>query len=113
MVKGAFNMFFAAILERMQSLISCSVAASAAVPFSGFSSACAAVSYTHLDVYKRQQQASSFFQAHQVSLLLQGGQHPRFARLVRAHERVPVSYTHLDVYKRQCLHFPRRRTVWA
>ena len=45
-----------------------------------------AVSYTHLDVYKRQRQ-----------LRPQRSHHPGAA----GDGSVPVSYTHLDVYKRQ------------
>ena len=45
------------------------------------------VSYTHLDVYKRQQEHKSFFLKQRV--------YPR--------PLYPVSYTHLDVYKRQSL----------
>ena len=45
-----------------------------------------AVSYTHLDVYKRQRLSSQHKKQYQLALL---------TRLD------PVSYTHLDVYKRQ------------
>ena len=61
-----------------------------------------AVSYTHLDVYKRQADASGLgvavvrlpqFLAF-IGLALHSRPHA-------AHGVVPVSYTHLDVYKRQ------------
>ena len=44
------------------------------------------VSYTHLDVYKRQEEQDVTFQ------LIKD----KFLEIV-----IPVSYTHLDVYKRQ------------
>ena len=92
-----------------------------------------AVSYTHLDVYKRQAQGAvvhiehtppdDFFQAESIRLMLvdiviqQSGNH-----IVSGSDA--VSYTHLDVYKRQSLHrtasastagkcFWRRNTAWA
>ena len=43
-----------------------------------------AVSYTHLDVYKRQQH-----------------QFPQKSLKIKISKYIPVSYTHLDVYKRQ------------
>ena len=49
-----------------------------------------AVSYTHLDVYKRQLLWRS-------QRLHQKGRRDRFGN----HAAAPVSYTHLDVYKRQ------------
>ena len=48
------------------------------------------VSYTHLDVYKRQAYAMRFYE------LMSGQTKPLFVLLA-------VSYTHLDVYKRQVL----------
>ena len=51
-----------------------------------------AVSYTHLDVYKRQTQQRYLA--------------PRQAST--QHQLVAVSYTHLDVYKRQ----PSHRLLW-
>ena len=70
-----------------------------------------AVSYTHLDVYKRQGYNSGRFsfnvkggrcEACQGDGILQIEMH--FLPDIY----VPVSYTHLDVYKRQELNFPRR-----
>ena len=61
------------------------------------------VSYTHLDVYKRQGQ----FRALEGSkpFIGQVGSVEQFAEwkveMVVADELIPVSYTHLDVYKRQ------------
>ena len=52
------------------------------------------VSYTHLDVYKRQQLLGLGDLAVVVGDLLRHGDEQR-------HGRHPVSYTHLDVYKRQ------------
>ena len=61
------------------------------------------VSYTHLDVYKRQ-----LYGRMVPDLLLRGRQLGQ--RTVRSRPlfrlgdtRIPVSYTHLDVYKRQDL----------
>ena len=53
-----------------------------------------AVSYTHLDVYKRQIQ-----NRHPINIDLRG--QCGMNRLVGIH--IAVSYTHLDVYKRQPL----------
>ena len=53
----------------------------------------AAVSYTHLDVYKRQVIAYIFLTWGLTGFL-------SWVRLLG-----PVSYTHLDVYKRQMLYF--------
>ena len=73
------------------------------------------VSYTHLDVYKRQPSVGAVYEVHR---------HPApggasgFPRAVRGQRRrvagksdggtgaVPVSYTHLDVYKRQVYGLP-------
>ena len=81
-----------------------------------------AVSYTHLDVYKRQLQQFRWFHLRQLRLLDRctafGRDAPdapvravtarvRIARLIVPDHRIepvaqiPVSYTHLDVYKRQ------------
>ena len=51
------------------------------------------VSYTHLDVYKRQLQAVAF---RHVAL---DRRNPALIVFFKGNE--PVSYTHLDVYKRQ------------
>ena len=55
-----------------------------------------AVSYTHLDVYKRQLKKI-------LKLLEQGRLYIKLLRMVVQKLRIPesVSYTHLDVYKRQ------------
>ena len=50
---------------------------------------CSTVSYTHLDVYKRQTIYGMTIKQMQVTLR------------VNQAKRMPVSYTHLDVYKRQ------------
>ena len=71
----------------------------------------AAVSYTHLDVYKRQ----AFRQLGRNGRRLAAADRQQrrsvwspdeliFTRRLRG----PVSYTHLDVYKRQGHHIPRR-----
>ena len=52
------------------------------------------VSYTHLDVYKRQDQAR-----HAAAVV--GGDDLLIELLQQTHTAAPVSYTHLDVYKRQ------------
>ena len=56
-----------------------------------------AVSYTHLDVYKRQEREkeslTEIAQAHEFEIISLGGGRPHMA----------VSYTHLDVYKRQLI----------
>ena len=68
------------------------------------------VSYTHLDVYKRQQKTEAEnleivqmvralrMTPAQLSAMLSGG-------------TIPVSYTHLDVYKRQGFAEPKRENV--
>ena len=53
-----------------------------------------AVSYTHLDVYKRQAQEEVVVQK-----ILE--KHPQVDLIFGTHNIHPVSYTHLDVYKRQ------------
>ena len=55
------------------------------------------VSYTHLDVYKRQTQIISQFTEGDTQMIL-AGQKSLFANGLTF---IPVSYTHLDVYKRQ------------
>ena len=55
------------------------------------------VSYTHLDVYKRQLYSHGSSYAARVSVSLDG------AAVITALYLAPVSYTHLDVYKRQVL----------
>ena len=57
------------------------------------------VSYTHLDVYKRQLQKRPAVQAHlpiKMAFSL-----PRSCFVEKSSRQRPVSYTHLDVYKRQ------------
>ena len=58
-----------------------------------------AVSYTHLDVYKRQLLARALYDLSNQTLIWQ----PQIAKHVpgRPHCSGAVSYTHLDVYKRQ------------
>ena len=55
------------------------------------------VSYTHLDVYKRQPSTLSLWRN---QLILQSGT-PSELVLANQDRPQPVSYTHLDVYKRQ------------
>ena len=71
------------------------------------------VSYTHLDVYKRQaQQHSCTFSAEKynyaeivaasINVHSANKQQPMLiAAHARSEDMIPVSYTHLDVYKRQ------------
>ena len=61
-----------------------------------------AVSYTHLDVYKRQVQLLPSHDA--VSLITVLPEQLQSPLLTAEWEYRPVSYTHLDVYKRQLLH---------
>ena len=68
------------------------------------------VSYTHLDVYKRQEQQLAV-SAVPPDLLEESGLVKTEDAEVSAQEDelcgyplAPVSYTHLDVYKRQLLH---------
>ena len=57
-----------------------------------------AVSYTHLDVYKRQVLNRSLL----AELALKSGEKiGHLLHLERLQQITPVSYTHLDVYKRQ------------
>ena len=60
------------------------------------------VSYTHLDVYKRQEYAVQFGSV----LSLYGAQPEDISGVILSCvvPSMPVSYTHLDVYKRQLLH---------
>ena len=53
------------------------------------------VSYTHLDVYKRQQEAGAVF------VLQRTGKAENIFYRKDMQTVQPVSYTHLDVYKRQ------------
>ena len=66
-------------------------------PYGGIRIEDEAVSYTHLDVYKRQAYARCAFQPAQAAI------GPGFRGAG------PVSYTHLDVYKRQAGHCGRTR----
>ena len=54
------------------------------------------VSYTHLDVYKRQLQAGAFNYT-----LNRDSDEDWYLRSENAYRAEAVSYTHLDVYKRQ------------
>ena len=58
------------------------------------------VSYTHLDVYKRQDTDDYTYEALKLFLL---GAISRAFKPGCKFEVMPVSYTHLDVYKRQVL----------
>ena len=75
-----------------------------------------AVSYTHLDVYKRQTQAAQSMasKTKDIPILVTAVTDPADSGLVESNEvpggnvtgtsdLTPVSYTHLDVYKRQSL----------
>ena len=66
----------------------------------GMGSTCGPVSYTHLDVYKRQAR----------SMVMKYGMSDKLGLICYGDDddevfigRDPVSYTHLDVYKRQAL----------
>ena len=59
-------------------------------------SLCTPVSYTHLDVYKRQTPGRVMDHIRRETLKLSNVQ------WLVIDEADPVSYTHLDVYKRQC-----------
>ena len=69
-----------------------------------------AVSYTHLDVYKRQACKLAFacpactFLPAQIQIFPQQLRQGGFLRFLQGFQ--PVSYTHLDVYKRQLQRFP-------
>ena len=63
-----------------------------------------AVSYTHLDVYKRQSlwfNRTFMFFGHELYTTLARATD---VRIYRPDTLAPVSYTHLDVYKRQLWH---------
>ena len=62
-----------------------------------------AVSYTHLDVYKRQWRLSS--KTTSTKLTIVGTDNGT----ITMRRSAPVSYTHLDVYKRQASNRGRRR----
>ena len=61
------------------------------------------VSYTHLDVYKRQRQDEQEGRPHRHARCYERHHRgvPRGHAVLGQHVPVPVSYTHLDVYKRQ------------
>ena len=62
-----------------------------------------AVSYTHLDVYKRQvEKHFVIFLSLNIKLIAGFGDKNGFLKVQTVK---PVSYTHLDVYKRQYIHF--------
>ena len=63
----------------------------------------AAVSYTHLDVYKRQEQYLNITPGSVSVLGLMNDPENKVRLLID--KDIPVSYTHLDVYKRQPLDF--------
>ena len=71
-----------------------------------------AVSYTHLDVYKRQVQ-HGYMDAPQRQGRAGQGNVPLHGKSASGRISDPVSYTHLDVYKRQALSpvEPREITV--
>ena len=99
------------VIYQLISGVAFSVATAPAVAGPIFNFTYTAVSYTHLDVYKRQvsqkllrqppRQVHAVGEAHQ-----QAHQH-RHAEMPFA----PVSYTHLDVYKRQGHGSPPDRTA--
>ena len=62
---------------------------------------CTAVSYTHLDVYKRQ-----VYYRVQTGMFRNRDNAERMLYRLQADGFPAVSYTHLDVYKRQTLFFP-------
>ena len=76
------------------------------------------VSYTHLDVYKRQRDAHALLHAagellgQRLFKALQPDQVDIFLRVCLTGGLIPVSYTHLDVYKRQPTTW-RRPFIWA
>ena len=67
------------------------------------SDAAYAVSYTHLDVYKRQDQRESLRPLHKSRSKRVVRRGIDAARRTYSPNAGPVSYTHLDVYKRQVL----------
>ena len=60
-----------------------------------------AVSYTHLDVYKRQERRWIHWMYIKIFLELEKDSFRRSMKIVEVLKQIPVSYTHLDVYKRQ------------
>ena len=60
-----------------------------------------AVSYTHLDVYKRQEHLHMKTRTQQIEELQKEWTQPRWEGITRPYSAEAVSYTHLDVYKRQ------------
>ena len=68
------------------------------IPTAAYETFADAVSYTHLDVYKRQVDGASVHRARRRAGAFLELEHPVQADVVIG---VPVSYTHLDVYKRQ------------
>ena len=66
------------------------------------------VSYTHLDVYKRQVKDITYVRGFLGRMLFAGDDGAKKVRVLSGGEKVrcmPVSYTHLDVYKRQAFYF--------
>ena len=62
------------------------------------------VSYTHLDVYKRQSPSCMTYSLPSLRtspFSLAAAMEPQATRSLKAMTSAPVSYTHLDVYKRQ------------
>ena len=55
------------------------------------------VSYTHLDVYKRQVYGGSSYRLKQMKISILH----IFVQFVKLRRTIAVSYTHIDVYKRQ------------
>ena len=80
-----------------------------------------AVSYTHLDVYKRQIAGTIRNAVNQMQLVNDWEQKKATGDVVKKQEgmtvtsqeesMIPVSYTHLDVYKRQVYRGYRRNTA--
>ena len=73
-------------------------------------SSCLPVSYTHLDVYKRQPEGGTHVTGFRQALSRAVNDYARNAKLLKDTDSSlsrdelsegPVSYTHLDVYKRQ------------
>ena len=61
------------------------------------------VSYTHLDVYKRQVRAINSYHSVKTAQILLEKLEQLSVQIIALQEQAvsPVSYTHLDVYKRQ------------
>ena len=79
--------------------------------YNNFAGRAVAVSYTHLDVYKRQLiyfAPDLGYGVGQVEVVDADGAAVQ-ADGAALHARYPVSYTHLDVYKRQLSQQPARR----